>query len=101
MSFIFEQVNLSAASNTTIRTVGTGNKAIYDINIANKNSGDATVNISIEFGGNTTFMEYAVVIPQGTPLVRTKEMFPSTAVIKVESDLANVDVTLAGIEEVA
>lgn len=101
MSFIYAQENLSASTNTTIRTVGTGNKAIYDINITNKNDDDALVNVSVEYSGDTTFLEYQVTIPKGTPLVRTKEMFPSTAVIKVESSLASVDVTLAGIEEVA
>lgn len=99
MAFIFEQATLSAATNTTIVTVGALQKAIYDINISNHGTGTATVNLSVTDGSTVTYLEHGVEIPLGTPLVRTKEMFPAGALIKAESDIADVDITLAGIEE--
>lgn len=101
MPFIFEQASLSAVTNTTIRTVAANNKGIFDINVCKTTTGNAVVNISVTVGATTTYLEHGVSIPHGTPLLRTKEMFPSGAIIKVESDVAGVDVTLSGIEEAA
>lgn len=100
MAFVFKQENLLAATETTIHTVTTSTSGIFDINIVNTSTvSQAVVSLSVTVGTTTTYLEENLYISRGTPLVRLKEMFPSTSAIKVESDIVGVDVTLAGVEE--
>lgn len=103
MPLIFTQTaGLSAGVDTTVRTVTASYNGIYEINICKTTAGTAVIKLSVTVGATTTIMEAGVpVIYGGSPLIRTGEVFPPGAAIKVLSDVTGVDVTVSGFEELA
>jgi len=99
MSFVFNNGTAAAGVLTTVRTISTGKNAIVDLNLCKTSAGEATVNISVVNGAMTSFLEHGLVITYGAPFIRTKEMLPADAILKVQSDV-DIDYTLAGVEEV-
>lgn len=95
----FKQGTTVGATPLVIHTVTASKNGIFDINLS-ATVDESLVDLYIDNGGTITYLEKDLVLPLGTPLVRTKEMIPEGAIISVLSDIDGVSVTLSGIEEV-
>jgi len=96
--FVNSNGEAAAGVGTTLLTVGADQKACVDICLCKKAVGVATVSISVTVGAAVSYIELGATVAYGTPLIRTKELFPSGAVVALTSD-TDIYYTVGGISE--
>lgn len=103
-SVIFKQAQPGAAATSGIHTVTAGMNGIFNLYICNKGAAIAKARISLLNAGTETFLEYdlplAVAGEVGNAASFTAIKAPAGTVVKVYNNLATIDFTLEGIEEV-
>jgi hypothetical protein len=98
-TFGIQQLTPAANALTSFSAVPAGKKWLWDINICNRNTATATIQLAVTLDGATSYYEYQTTLLSGGVLERAGRKAPAGATIKVLSSQASVDFILEYVEE--
>ena len=98
------KADLSATTNTSVYTVGSGKEALVNVNVCNRNSSAVTVRLANADGGtpsNDEYIEYDYSLAANESFHRTGIHMQAAQIIVAYSSATNVSVVVDGLERTA
>jgi|TARA_R100001129_G_scaffold172881_2_gene143839 hypothetical protein len=98
------KADLSATTNTSVYTVGTGKEALVNVNVCNRNSSAVTIRLANADGGtpsNDEYIEYDYSLAANESFQRTGLHLQAAQIIVAYSSATNVSVVVDGLERTA
>ena len=98
------KADLSATTNTSVYTVGSGKEALVNVNVCNRNSSAVTIRLANADGGtpsNDEYIEYDYSLAGNESFQRTGLHLQEAQVIVAYSSATNVSVVVDGLERTA
>ena len=98
------KADLSATSNTSVYTVGSGKEALVNVNVVNRNSSAVTIRLANADGGtpsNDEYIEYDYSLAGNESFQRTGIHMQAAQIIVAYSSATNVSVVVDGLERTA
>jgi hypothetical protein len=98
------KADLSATTNTSVYTVGSGKEALVNVNVCNRNSSAVTVRLANADGGtpsNDEYIEYDYSLAANESFQRTGIHLQAAQIIVAYSSATNVSVVVDGLERTA
>jgi len=98
------KADLSATSNTSVYTVGSGKEALVNVNVVNRNSSAVTIRLANADGGtpsNDEYIEYDYSLAGNESFQRTGIHMQASQIIVAYSSATNVSVVVDGLERTA
>ena len=95
---------LSATTNTSVYTVGSGKEALVNVNVCNRNSSAVTVRLANADGStpsNDEYIEYDYSLAANQSFQRTGIHMQAAQIIVAYSSATNVSVVVDGLERTA
>lgn len=99
---ILGTADLTAATNTTVYTVPASTQASMSVNICNRGTTNAVINLAVAASATPTNDEYFIFrasIPPGGSLERSGLVAQAAKLVVVYSDVASVSVQVYGYED--
>ena len=98
------KADLSATTNTSVYTVGSGKEALVNVNVCNRNSSAVTVRLANADGStpsNDEYIEYDYSLAANESFQRTGLHLQAAQIIVAYSSATNVSVVVDGLERTA
>ena len=98
------KADLSATTNTSVYTVGSGKEALVNVNVCNRNSSAVTVRLANADGStpsNDEYIEYDYSLSANESFQRTGLHLQAAQIIVAYSSATNVSVVVDGLERTA
>ena len=98
------KADLSATTNTSVYTVGSGKEALVNVNVCNRNSSAVTVRLANADGStpsNDEYIEYDYSVAANQSFQRTGILMQAAQIIVAYSSATNVSVVVDGLERTA
>ena len=98
------KADLSATTNTSVYTVGSGKEALVNVNVCNRNSSAVTIRLANADGGtpsNDEYIEYDYSLAANESFQRTGLHLQAAQIIVAYSSATNVSVVVDGLERTA
>tara|TARA_Y100000004_G_scaffold195052_1_gene261131 strand:- start:3600 stop:3920 length:321 start_codon:yes stop_codon:yes gene_type:complete len=98
------KADLSATTNTSVYTVGSGKEALVNVNVCNRNSSAVTIRLANADGGtpsNDEYIEYDYSLAGNESFQRTGLHLQADQIIVAYSSATNVSVVVDGLERTA
>ena len=98
------KADLSATTNTSVYTVGSGKEALVNVNVCNRNSSAVTIRLANADGGtpsNDEYIEYDYSLAGNESFQRTGLHLQAAQIIVAYSSATNVSVVVDGLERTA
>tara|TARA_R100001443_G_scaffold9022_1_gene18484 strand:- start:3824 stop:4144 length:321 start_codon:yes stop_codon:yes gene_type:complete len=98
------KADLSATTNTSVYTVGSGKEALVNVNVCNRNSSAVTVRLANADGStpsNDEYIEYDYSLAANESFQRTGIHMQAAQIIVAYSSATNVSVVVDGLERTA
>jgi len=98
------KADLSATTNTSVYTVGSGKEALVNVNVCNRNSSAVTIRLANADGStpsNDEYIEYDYSLAANQSFQRTGIHMQAAQIIVAYSSATNVSVVVDGLERTA
>ena len=98
------KADLSATTNTSVFTVGSGKEALVNVNVCNRNASAVTVRLANADGStpsNDEYIEYDYSLAANESFQRTGIHMQAAQIIVAYSSATNVSVVVDGLERTA
>jgi hypothetical protein len=98
------KADLSATTNTSVYTVGSGKEALVNVNVCNRNSSAVTIRLANADGStpsNDEYIEYDYSLSANESFQRTGIHMQAAQIIVAYSSATNVSVVVDGLERTA
>ena len=95
------KADLSATTNTSVYTVGSGKEALVNVNVCNRNSSAVTIRLANADGStpsNDEYIEYDYSLAGNESFQRTGLHLQTAQIIVAYSSATNVSVVVDGLE---
>jgi len=98
------KADLSATTNSSVYTVGSGKEALVNVNVCNRNSSAVTIRLANADGStpsNDEYIEYDYSLAANESFQRTGIHMQAAQIIVAYSSATNVSVVVDGLERTA